>query len=416
MTDRQQPEIVVTGIGLFAPGGANVDAAWKTVLEGTPAAAHDPTLEEAGLDVTVSCRTPEFDPSEEIGRRAARRLDRFVQLALLASREAIDRSGLDLPTGEDPEEFGDRVGIAFGCGIGGVITWEEQHASFIEKNKVSPFMIPKMLSNMAAGQVAIELGARGPNLTVNTACAASATAIHIARDLLASGTADAMLAGGTEASITALSTAGFAKMGALSKRKDETASRPFDADRDGFVMGEGAGMLVLERAEDARARGATPLAVLAGAGSSADAHHQTSPPEEGGGAVLAMQRALADAGMDRGDIDHINAHGTSTPLNDKSESIAIRRVFGDATDQVGVSSTKGVTGHTLGAAGGIEAVFTVLALRDGVIPPTANLEQLDDEIDIDVVHGEARQGEVRAALSNSFGFGGQNASLLFRKV
>jgi 3-oxoacyl-[acyl-carrier-protein] synthase II len=274
-------------------------------------------------------------------------------------------------------------------------------------------MIPKMLSNMAAGQLAIDLGVRGPNLTVNTACAAGASALGVARDLLRSGSADVVLAGGVEAGITPLSAAAFAQMGALSRRNDETASRPFDVGRDGFVMGEGAAVLVLERAEDAVARNATVLARLAGYGASADAHHQTAPPPDGGGAALAMRRALDDAGVSPADVSHINAHGTSTPLNDVAEARAIRSVFGSAADGVAVSSTKGVTGHLLGAAGAVEAAFSVLAIRDGVVPPTANLEQLDPEIDLDVVAGDSRDREVRSVLSNSFGFGGQNAALLF---
>ncbi|HEX2028529.1 MAG TPA: beta-ketoacyl-ACP synthase II [Nitriliruptorales bacterium] len=416
MTERDYPEIVVTGIGLLTPAGRGVDASWKGILAGTPAAAPDPMLQEADISVTISCRVPDFDPAE-VGPKASRRLDHFVQLAVLASREAVEAADLPLPEDdEEPDEFADRLAVIFGCAVGGMETWEEQHETFLERGRVSPLFIPKMLSNMAAGQVAIELGARGPNMTINTACAASASAIHVARDMLRSGTADAVLAGGVEAGVTPLATAAFARMGALSTRNDETASRPFDTDRDGFVMGEGSGVLVLERAEDARARGATPLAVLAGAGASADAHHQTAPPEEGGGAILAMQRALADAGLEPGDIDHINAHGTSTPLNDVSESRAIRSVFGSAADGVAVSSTKGVTGHTLGAAGGVEAAFSVLALRDGVIPPTANVEKIDDEIQLDVVHGEARGDELGAAMSNSFGFGGQNSALIFRTV
>ena len=415
MTTRSTPDIVVTGIGLITPAGRGVDASWKIVAEGTPTAATDQNLVDAGVPVTISCRVPDFDPDEELGRGASRRLDRFAHLALLAAAEAVDSAGLPREDGEGhvAAELADRVGVVLGCGIGGVHSWEEQHQSFLEKSRVSPFMIPKMLSNMAAGQIAIDYGIRGPNLTVNTACAAAATALHTARDLLKSGSADVVLAGGVEAGTTALSAAAFAQMGALSKRNDATASRPFDRDRDGFVMGEGAGILVLERREDAEARGATPLAVLAGAGGSADAHHQTAPPEDGGGAVLAMRRALEDAGLTPADIDHINAHGTSTPLNDKSEARAIRAVFGSAADDVAVASTKGVTGHLLGAAGGVEAAFSVLAMRDGLVPPTANLENQDDEVELDVVSGSARTSDVRAVMSNSFGFGGQNATLIF---
>lgn len=404
-------DVVVTGIGLVTPGGLGVAASWKAALAGEPTSAQDPTLVESGGDVTFACHVPPFDADEEFGRGAGRRMDRFTHLALLAAREALESAGL--VGGDGPR---DTTGVVLGCGIGGVSTWEDDHATFLERGRVSPLMIPKMLSNSAAGQVAIAHGLRGPNLTVNTACAAGASAIHVARDLLRSGTADVVLAGGAEAGITPHSAAAFARMGALSRREDRTASRPFDEDRDGFVMGEGSGILILERADDARARGAEPLARLTGAGASADAHHITAPPEDGGGAALAMSRALEDADVDPSDLDHINAHGTSTPLNDVAEARAIRTVFGTAADEVAVTSTKGVTGHLLGAAGGVEAAFTVLALRDGIVPPTANLTEQDPEITLDVVHGTVREQPVRAALSNSFGFGGQNAALLFTTV
>lgn len=405
-------DVAVTGIGLFTPAGRGVDEAWKGVRSGASAAAFDPELVSAGTDVTVSCRVPPFDATEELGR-AARRLDRFSQIGLLTARDAVATAGLPLEEGRLEAALADRTGIILGCGIGGSGTWEEQHASFLDSGRVSPLMVPKMLSNMAAGQIAIETGARGPNMTINTACAAGASAIHVARDLLRSGTADVVLAGGVEAGVTPYSVAAFAKMGALSKREDTSASRPFDVDRDGFVIGEGAGVLVLERTADARSRGADVLALLAGAGASADAHHVTAPPEDGGGAVLAMRRALEDADAATEDVDHVNAHGTSTPLNDRAEALALRTVFGDHTDRLAVTSTKGVTGHLLGAAGGIEAAFAVLAIRDGVVPPTANIETLDPEIDLDVVHGSERSTAVRTVLSNSFGFGGQNAALLF---
>ena len=398
-------DVVVTGIGMVTPSARGTEASWAAAVAGTPAAAPDPLFAEAGLPVSMSCRVGEFDADLELGRGASRRLDRYTHLALLAGHEAVKDARLPL---DEP----DRVGVIIGCGIGGTATWEEQHESFVRSGRVSPFMIPKMLSNMAAGQLAIDLGIRGPNLAVNTACASGATALHLARDLLRAGAADVMLAGGAEAGITALSAAAFTQMGALSKRGDATASRPFDVGRDGFVMGEGAAILVLERAADARARGAVPLAILAGAGASADAHHQTAPPEDGGGAVLAITRALADAEMTPADVQHVNAHGTSTPLNDAAEARALRAALGSALDGVAVTSTKGVTGHMLGAAGAAEAAFSVLALRDGVVPPTANLEVQDPAIDLDVVAGAARRGPLRCVLSDSFGFGGQNAVLV----
>jgi 3-oxoacyl-[acyl-carrier-protein] synthase II len=306
--------------------------------------------------------------------------------------------------------------VLLGSGIGGAETWQDEYPRYLDKGpgRVSPMFVPKMLSNTAAGTVAIRTGARGPNLTVNTACAAGASAIHVARDLIVAGAADVVLAGGVEAGITGLSVSAFAQMGALTKNPDaSSASRPFDVDRDGFVMGEGAGVLVLESAEHAAARGATPRAVGAGSGASADAFHATAPPDDGGGAVLAIRRAIEDAGIDPTRIGHVNAHGTSTPLNDVAEARALRAVFGDHLDEVAVSSTKGVTGHLLGAAGAVEAAFSILALREGLVPPTANLTTLDPDIDLDVVAGAPREVALEAVLSTSMGFGGQNAALVF---
>lgn len=276
--------------------------------------------------------------------------------------------------------------------------------------------VPKMLSNTAAGTIAIRSGARGPNITVNTACAAGASALHVGRDLIVAGAADVVIAGGVEAGITGLSVAAFAQMGALSRNPDPaTASRPFDVDRDGFVIGEGAGIVVLEAADHAAKRGARAYARLAGCGASADAHHATAPPEDGGGAILAIRRAVEDAGMDPTSIGHLNAHGTSTPLNDAAEAKALRAVFGDHTDAIAVSSTKGVTGHTLGAAGALEAIFAIMALQENQVPPTANLGTQDPEIALDVVSGEPRKVELDAVLSTSMGFGGQNAALVLTR-
>jgi beta-ketoacyl-acyl-carrier-protein synthase II len=360
---------------------------------------------------------PAFDADAELGRGASRRLDRFTHLALLAAKEAV--ASAELTDGEndaivhaDP----DRVGIIVGSGIGGAETWQDEYPRYLDKGpgRVSPMFVPKMLSNTAAGTIAIRTGARGPNLTVNTACAAGASALHVARDLIAAGAADLVLAGGVEAGITGLAISAFAQMGALSRNPDPSqASRPFDVDRDGFVMGEGAGILVLESAEHAARRGATPLATLAGCGASADAHHATAPPEDGGGAILAIQRAVDDAGIDPAIIGHLNAHGTSTPLNDVAEARALRAVFGDHADRMVVTSTKGVTGHLLGAAGAVEAAFALRAMREGLVPPTANLTTQDPAIDLDVVAGEPRPVELDAVLSTSMGFGGQNAALVF---
>lgn len=412
-----EQDIVVTGIGVISPAGRGFDASWHGVLSGQTGAAIDDFLVESGTPVTISCRVPAFDPDTEIGRGASRRLDRFTHLALIAAREAIAHAGL-----VDGDEFAlsgvdpDRTGVVLGSGIGGAETWQEEYPRYIDKGpgRVSPMFVPKMLSNTGAGTVAIRTGARGPNMTINTACAAGASAMHVARDLLKAGTADVMLAGGAEAGITGLAVSAFAQMGALSKNPDPArASRPFDVDRDGFVIGEGAGVLVLETRAHAIARGATPLAVLAGAGASADAYHATAPPEDGGGAILAIRRAVEDAGLAYEDINHLNAHGTSTPLNDAAESRAMRAVFGDHTDNIVVTSTKGVTGHLLGAAGAVEAAFAIRALSEQKVPPTANLVTQDPDIALDVVAGAPRETSVTAVLSTSMGFGGQNSALVF---
>lgn len=421
MTDAStHGDVVVTGMGIVSPAGRGVADAWNGALAGKTGARVDDLLVQAGTPVTIACRVPAFDPDAELGRGAARRLDRFTHLALLAAREAVAHAGLsadgeELITAVDP----DRVGVLLGSGIGGAETWADEYPRYLEKGpkRVSPMFIPKMLSNTAAGTVSIRTGARGPNMTINTACAAGASSIHVARDLIRAGTADVVIAGGVEAGITGLSVSAFAQMGALSKQTDPAlASRPFDVDRDGFVMGEGAGVVVLESAAHAAARGATPLAVLAGAGASADAHHATAPPDDGGGAVLAITRALADAGLDPSAIGHVNAHGTSTPLNDSAEARALRAALGAHLDHVAVTSTKGVTGHLLGAAGAVEAIFSIMALNEGLVPPTANLTTQDPDIDLDVVSGAPRELAFDAVLSTSMGFGGQNAALVITRA
>ncbi len=410
-------DIVVTGVGILSPAGRGLEEAWSGVLSGRSAAADDAELEAKKTPVTISCRVPAFDPDAELGRGARRRLDRFTHLAVIAAREAIAHAGLSDDGGERLTEVdADRTGVLLGSGIGGAETWEDEYPRYLEKGpgRVSPMFVPKMLSNTAAGTIAIRSGARGPNMTVNTACAAGASALHLGRDLLRAGSADVVLAGGVEAGVTGLSVSAFAQMGALTKNPDAAhASRPFDVGRDGFVIGEAAGVLVLETAAHAAARGAKPLAVLAGAGASADAHHPTAPPEDGGGAILAMRRAVEDAGLSPTAIGHHNAHGTSTPLNDAAEARALQAVFGDHTADIAVTSTKGVTGHTLGAAGAIEAIFAIQALREGLVPPTANLVEQDPEIDLDVVSGAPREVDLQAVLSASMGFGGQNAALVF---
>ncbi|MFF2009810.1 beta-ketoacyl-[acyl-carrier-protein] synthase family protein [Streptomyces sp. NPDC058195] len=401
-------DIAVSGLGLVTPGGVGTRESWAAVLAGRPAAQLDPSLK--GGPVQLACRVPDFDPEKLLGARRSHRLDPFVQFALVAAREAVADAGLD-PAKWD----GARVGVVLGCADGGPGTVETQHRVLLEEgpSRVSPLLLPMQLPNMLAGQTAIEFGATGPNLVVATACASGATAIGTARDLLLLDRCDIVLAGGSEAMITPLVMAGFAKMGALSRREDDpaSASRPFDVGRDGFVAGEGAGVLVLERAADTRARGARVRALIAGYGAGADAHHVTSPHPDGRGVETAVRRALADAGARPQDVHHVNAHGTSTPMNDLAEAQALRRALPDGPL---VSSTKGVTGHLLGAAGAVEAAFGVLSVEQGVVPPTAGLRTLDPRIDIEVPT-VATRARVDLVLSNSLGFGGQNAVLAISK-
>ncbi|MBM9622998.1 beta-ketoacyl-[acyl-carrier-protein] synthase family protein [Streptomyces zhihengii] len=399
--------VVVTGLGLVTAAGVGTEPTWRAVCAGEPTAATDPSL--AGLPVDFSCRVPEFDARELLGRRANLLYDRFVQLGLIAADEAVADAGLDPATWD-----GTRVGVVVGCGLGGAGTWETQHATFLAEgpDQVSSLMMPMMLPNMIAGHLGMRFRATGPNLITATACASGATAIGVARDMLRQGVCDIVLAGGTESAVVPLILTGFTRMRALSTRSTSpaTASRPFDTDRDGFVIGEGSGILVLERAEHAAARGARVRARLVGYGASADAYHATAPDPSGAGVERALRAALADAGAVPSDVDHVNAHGTSTPLNDLAEARVLARCLGPGP---AVTSAKGALGHTLGAAGAIEAALTVLTIENGLIPPTANLESQDPEIDIDVVVKEARPQPVGLALSNSLGFGGQNAVLAF---
>jgi 3-oxoacyl-[acyl-carrier-protein] synthase II len=403
----RQVDVAVTGLGLVTAAGIGVQASWNGVCAGVSTAATDAEL--AGLPVDFSCRVPNFDPRALLTRKANLLYDRFVQLALVAAQEAVADAGLDPSTWD-----GARVGVVIGCGLGGVSTWETQHRRMLGggPEKVSALLIPMLVPNMVAGNISMRLGATGPNLVTATACASGATAIGVARDLLRSRACDVVLAGGAEAGVSPLIVTGFSQMGALSGRRDDpaTASRPFDIERDGFVIGEGSAVLVLERAADAAVRRARVRARLIGYGATADAHHMTAPDPTGTGVERAIRAALADGDIQPNEVDHVNAHGTSTPLNDLTESRVLARCLGPGA---AVTSTKGVVGHTLGAAGAIEAAFTVLAVEHGIVPPTANLDRQDPEIDIDVVAKQPRVRQISVALSNSFGFGGQNAVLAF---
>ncbi|GAA0486350.1 beta-ketoacyl-[acyl-carrier-protein] synthase family protein [Streptomyces sp. NPDC046215] len=410
MSRADREAVVVTGIGLVTPAGIGADATWRGVLEGRPTAATDPLF--AGLPVDFSCRVPGFDGGHLLDPRTVWRLDHGTLMALAAAREAVADAALD-PADWDAS----RVAVVLGVGSNSLEHYGAAfgHIAAGRPAKVSPLTIPRSVPNMPPGEIALDLGARGPNFAVSTACASGTTALGVARDLLRSGSCDIVVTGGTEASRAPAYSVTFSRMRALSTRTHDPAgaSRPFDRDRDGFVMAEGAGILVLERAAHAAARRARPRARLAGYGASCDAHHFTSPHPEGRGAADAMRAALRDAGLAPQDIGHVNAHGTSTPLNDAVEHRALRAVFG--TPPV-VTALKGTLGHAVAGAGGIEAACTVLSLQHQTVPPTANLDHLDPEIDLDIAAKVPRPTRFDAAISNSFGFGGQNASVVLTRV
>ncbi|MFI1434403.1 beta-ketoacyl-[acyl-carrier-protein] synthase family protein [Streptomyces lydicus] len=401
-------EVAVTGLGLVTPAGVGVAATWHGLLSGESPAARDPALD--GLPVDFCCRVPGFDAAERLGRRLSWRLDRCAAMALVAAREAVADAGLGTDRW-DPL----RVGVVLGVGTASMERYEEEFAKLTSgrATEISPLAIPRSVPNMVAGEVGMDLRVRGPNLTVSTACASGATALGTARQLLLADACDVVVAGGSESLCSRIPAACFHQMGALSRRGDDPAgaSRPFDADRDGFVLAEGAGMLVLERAEHARARGARVRSYLAGYGASCDAYHFTAPHPEGRGAAEALSAALGEAGLEPGDIGHVNAHGTSTVLNDRAEALALRQVFRRPPP---VTAVKGALGHAAGGAGAIEAACTVLTLQEQVVPPTANLRCLDPDIELDVVSKVPRPVRMAAAVSNAFGFGGQNAVLVFR--
>lgn len=409
MTDR----VVVTGIGLVTPVGSDRKSTWDSLLAGRSGIDYISLFDAEGFTSRIAAEVDGFDGAALLGRREAKRLDRFSQFAAVASLEALEDAGIDMAT-----EDQDRVGVLIGSGVGGIITITEQHNVMLNKGpkRVSPFLVPMMLGDMASGQVSMMIGAKGPNFSTVSACATGADSIGEALEMIRRGRADVVIAGGTEAAVCEISVAGFNSCMALSTRNDnpQGASRPFDSGRDGFVLGEGAGVLVLESIEHAEKRGANILAELAGYGASSDSHHVTQPHPEGEGAARAMKWALGDADLQPEDVVYINAHGTSTPMNDKFETIAIKRMFGDHAYNLAISSTKSMTGHLLGAAGGIEAAFSVLAVCEGAIPPTINLEDPDPDCDLNYTPNKAVMQKVDVAMSNVFGFGGHNASLVFK--
>ena len=405
--------VVITGMGAISPVGHTVEELWEASVQGRTGIDRIASFDASELDTQIAGEVKGFDAEKILGRREARRMDRFIQFAVYAARQAMNDAGLEID-----QENAQRVACVIGSGVGGMRTLVEQLEVLQTKGpkRVSPLFIPMMLNDSAAGQVAINLGAQGPNLAVVSACATGANAIGEAAEIIRRGVADVAIAGGTESAIIPLSIAAFNVMGALSteNEKPQRANKPFDLNRSGFVMGEGAGIVVLESEEHAQGRGARIVAELVGYGSTADAFHITAPREDGEGAAQCMRMALQQNKLGPGDIDYINAHGTGTQLNDASETLAIKSVFGDLAYQVPISSTKPVTGHLLGGAGAVEAIISIKAILDDQIPPTINYETPDPACDLDYVPNTARAAQVRTVLSNSFGFGGHNATLIFR--
>lgn len=403
--------VVVTGLGAVTPLGIGTELTWEAMRAGRPGVTSITLFDASDFSSQVAGEVKDFDPTVWLERRDVRHTDRFVQFAIAASSLAVDHSGLDSAAIDC-----NRFGVLIGSGIGGTWTWEAQHKILVEKGpgRVSPFFIPMMIMDMASGRVAMRFNARGPNTAVVTACASSAHAIGDASEVIRRGDADIMIAGGAEAAVSPLALAGFCSMRALSRRNDDPprASRPFDRDRDGFVMAEGAGIVILEEFEHARRRGAHCHGEILGYGMSADAYHITQPSPDGDGMARAMEAALGDAKLSADQIDYVNAHGTGTPTGDAAETIALKRVFRDRAYQMPCSSTKSMTGHLLGAAGGVEIIACLLAIRDQVVPPTINLDNPHPDCDLDYVPNEAREQPVAIAMSNSFGFGGHNASLI----
>ncbi|MGH9944304.1 MAG: beta-ketoacyl-ACP synthase II [Pyrinomonadaceae bacterium] len=406
--------VVVTGLGLVTPVGLNVESTWAALLKGQSGVDFIKKFDIEKFSVKIAAEVKDFDPLKFVEKKEARKMGSFIHYAIAAADEAMSDSGLKIT-----EQIAEQVGTYISSGIDDFWAIEREHSKLLDDGpgRVSPFFIPSAIVNLAAGQVSIRHGAKGPNSATATACAAGAHAIGDSMKIIERGDADVMICGGAESAITPMSVAGFAAMRALSTRNDDPlrASRPFERDRDGFVIGEGAGIVILEELEFARARGARIYAELVGYGMTADAFHITMPDETASGSTRVMQKAIKDAGISPEQVGYLNAHGTSTPYNDKFETIAIKRTFGEHAYQMAVSSTKSMTGHLLGAAGGIEAVFSVLALHHNILPPTINYVNPDPECDLDYVPNEPREANVEYALSNSFGFGGTNAALLFKR-
>ncbi|MFV2049478.1 beta-ketoacyl-ACP synthase II [Metabacillus litoralis] len=406
--------VVITGIGAVTPLGNDVRTTWENIKSGVSGIAPLTRINSEQFQVKVAGEVKNFSTDEYIDFKEARRMARFTHFAIAASKMAVNDSGIKIGETIDPE----RVGVWIGSGIGGLDEFEEQHKRYLNKGpkRVSPFIIPMFIPDMASGRVSIEIGAKGINNCSVTACASGANSIGDAFRVIQNGVADMMIAGGSEASITEMTVAGFTNMTALSTNQDpNTASRPFDKNRDGFVIAEGSGVVVLEELEHALARGAKIYGEIVGYGATGDAYHITTPAPEGEGGQRAMKLALSDANLKAENVDYINAHGTSTYYNDLNETKAIKEVFGQHASKLSVSSTKSMTGHLLGAAGAVEAIFSLLSIKDGVIPPTINYETPDEELDLDYVPNEAKQSDVSVVLSNSFGFGGHNATLVFKR-
>ena len=406
--------VVVTGLGMLTPLGIGVEPTWQGIIAGKSGIGPITSFDTSGFETTIAGEIPEFQPQQYMSPKLIKRMDRFVQMAVAAAVMAMEDAGLQITPELQPQ-----IGAIVGCGLGGLATIEKYHKVLLERGpkKISPFFIPMLIPNMAPGMVAMHFGAQGPNTSTVTACASGAHAVGDAFKIIQRGAAKAMITGGVESVITPLGVAGFNSLKALSTRNDEPAkaSRPFDLQRDGFVMAEGGGIMIMEELEFAQARGARIYAEVAGYGLSGDAYHMTAPSPDGTGAVLCMQQALADAGLTADEVDHINAHGTSTPLNDVSETMAIKKVFGKRAYQIPVSATKSMTGHLLGGAGAVEAILSILSIDQGMAPPTINYENPDPQCDLDYVPNEARRQDINVVMSNSFGFGGTNAVLIFKK-